>query len=302
MAGRYLTDMADVLRAAGLTVIECSGWQTNARSTGGYASGRPTCIMWHHTASKATPLNDVTYMVRNSGDRPIANLYLARDGSVWVMAAGATNTNGRGGPLAFSKGTVQRDVMNLHAIGIEAANDGAGEPWPQVQVDSFFKISIALARAYDLAVTDLASHNLWAPTRKVDPAKAAVVQGPWKPGVANSYGSWLTSSIQAEVVRRAVPPEPPPPPPPVFEPGPPAAPPTKDDTSMVVALDSNGTAWVGDGMTRFAIDNETTFNNMVVLGKAGCYRFVNTSGQVVSGWPNVATVGDQTIAALGRPV
>lgn len=71
---------------------------------------------------------------------------------------------------------------------------------------------------------------------------------------------------------------------------------------MVVALDSNGTAWVGDGMTRFAIDNETTFNNMVVLGKAGCYRFVNTSGQVVSGWPNVATVGDQTIAALGRPV
>lgn len=69
---------------------------------------------------------------------------------------------------------------------------------------------------------------------------------------------------------------------------------------MVVALDSNGTAWVGDGITRYAIDSETTFNNMVVLGKSNAYRFVNTSGQVVSGWPNVATVGDATIAALGR--
>jgi hypothetical protein len=69
---------------------------------------------------------------------------------------------------------------------------------------------------------------------------------------------------------------------------------------MVVALDSNGTAWVGDGITRYPIDSETTFNNMVVLGKSNAYRFVNTSGQVVSGWPNVATVGDATIAALGR--
>jgi hypothetical protein len=71
---------------------------------------------------------------------------------------------------------------------------------------------------------------------------------------------------------------------------------------MVVALDKNGTAWVGDGMFRYPIPDEATFNNMVVLGKSGAYRFVNTSGQVVSGWPNVATVGDQTIAALGRQV
>lgn len=71
---------------------------------------------------------------------------------------------------------------------------------------------------------------------------------------------------------------------------------------MVVALDTNGTAWVGDGLFRYPLASEATFNNMVVLGKAGCYRFVNTSGQVVSGWPNVQTVGDQTIAALGRPI
>lgn len=69
---------------------------------------------------------------------------------------------------------------------------------------------------------------------------------------------------------------------------------------MIVALDSNGTCWIGDGTKRFQ-PTEAVFNNYVVLGKAGCYRFVNTSGQTVSGWPNVATVGNDTIEALGRP-
>jgi hypothetical protein len=88
----------------------------------------------------------------------------------------------------------------------------------------------------------------------------------------------------------------PPPPPPPFTPGPPAPAPTDKDDNMVVALDKNGTAWIGDGIHRFE-PTEAQFNNYVVLGKAGCYRFVNTSGQVVSGWGNVATVGDDTIAA-----
>lgn len=69
---------------------------------------------------------------------------------------------------------------------------------------------------------------------------------------------------------------------------------------MVVALDSNGTAWIGDGIKRFPVPSEAIFNNYVVLGKSGCYRFVNTSGQIVSGWPNVATVGQDTIEAMGR--
>ena len=69
---------------------------------------------------------------------------------------------------------------------------------------------------------------------------------------------------------------------------------------MVVALDSNGTAWVGDGITRYPIADEATFNNMVVLGKSNAYRFVNTSGEGVNGWPNVKTVGADTIEALGR--
>lgn len=291
----YLTDMAQVLLQAGLTIIEYDGWKTRARSTGGFNYPRPFCVMWHHTASRAKPENDAAFMCRFSDARPIANLMIDRTGVVWVLAAGATNTNGTGRTLTFSRGTVPVNSMNTHAIGVEICNDGRGEQYPEPQVDAMFTANNALAAAYDMEPTDLSTHNLYAPERKIDPAQALAVQGRWKPSSSTKAGTWNTTDIRTEANRRAVVL----PPPPVFEPGPPAPPLTKDDTSMVVALDSNGTAWVGDGMTRMPITNEAVFNNMVMLGKSGCYRFVNTSGQVVSGWPNVNTVGQDTIEALG---
>ena len=86
MSGRYLTDLADWLRGVGLVVVEQDGWKTRARSSGGFAAGRPWCVMWHHTASQTTPANDANYMSNGSPDRPIANLLVCRDGSVWVLA------------------------------------------------------------------------------------------------------------------------------------------------------------------------------------------------------------------------
>lgn len=212
----YLTWIADALRAAGLEVTEVQGWQTRARSSGGYASGRPWCIMWHHTASDTTPQNDVDYIVSGSPDAPLANLYLARSGAVWVCAAGATNTNGKGGPLAVSRGTVPADSMNTHAVGIEAANNGTGEVWPQAQIDAYFVINATLAFELELDAADLATHAAWAPGRKIDPAVAAAVAGPWQPGAINASGTWNVADVRAEAVRRAgaTPPTPTPTPPP----------------------------------------------------------------------------------------
>jgi hypothetical protein len=218
MSGRYLTDLADVLRAAGLRVVEVEGWQTRARSSGGYADGRPWCVMWHHTASETTPQNDVNYIVYNCPDAPVANLYLARDGEVSVCAGGAANTNGKGDPQTFSKGTVPLDSMNTYAIGVEAANSGLGETWPQVQIDAYFTLNDALTAAYGLEPTDLCSHHQYAPSRKIDPATAAAVEGPWEPRALNSSGSWNLDDIRSEALARAdntpgpgpEPPEPPP--------------------------------------------------------------------------------------------
>lgn len=203
MTGRYLTDLADVVRGAGLDVIESDGWQTRARSSGGYADGRPWCVLWHHTASQTSPANDVSYIVSGSPDAPLSNLYLARDGSVWICAAGATNTNGKGGPLAVGRGTVPLDSMNTYAIGVEAANSGNGEQWPGVQIDAYFALSLALTDAYGLAADDVATHAEWAPTRKIDPATAAAVKGIWQPRSINSSGTWNLDDLRAECRARS---------------------------------------------------------------------------------------------------
>src|SRR3954466_98241 len=91
----YLTDMADILRLVELDVIEYDGWQTRARGSGGFANW-PLCVMWHHTASgpNSDGWNDANYIATGHPDSPISNLYINRAGTVWVIAAGATNTNG----------------------------------------------------------------------------------------------------------------------------------------------------------------------------------------------------------------
>jgi hypothetical protein len=202
VSGRYLTELADVLRAAGVSVVEYAGWQTRARSSGGYAQGRPWGVMWHHTASQTSPANDASYMCNGSSDRPIANLLVARDGTVWVLAAGATNTNGKGGPCTWSRGTVPADSMNTYAVGMEIANNGIGEAYPQAQIDAAFAASIAIGQAFGLADSDICTHYGYAPSRKTDPATAAAVQGPWRPGSCTPSGTWELADLIAEHQRR----------------------------------------------------------------------------------------------------
>ena len=202
-SGLYLTDLADVLRDAGLAVVEVDDWQYRARGSGGYASGRPWAVMWHHTASQTTPENDVSYICHGCPDAPVSNLYLARDGTVWVCAGGATNTNGKGGPVTVSRGVVPVDKMNEYAVSVEMANSGTGERWPQVQIDAAFTTSLAVARAYGLEPTDALTHYAWTPGRKIDPATADAVEGPWRPRSINSSGTWDLDDLRSELARRA---------------------------------------------------------------------------------------------------
>lgn len=202
MGDRYLTDLADVCRGAGLAVLEVAGWQGRARGSGGYDGDRPWCVMWHHTASNTTPDNDVNYIVYGSPDAPLANLYLARDGTVWVCAGGATNTNGKGDAKPFTRGTCPADQMNTHAIGVEMANTGTGETWPAGQIDAMFRLSLALCAAYGLAADDVMTHQGYAPDRKIDPATADAVAGDWTPDAVTSSGTWSLDDIRAELLLR----------------------------------------------------------------------------------------------------
>lgn len=203
-----LVELADWLRAAGLTVFEYPGWETAARVSGGFTGNRPWCVMWHHTASRTTVANDVYYICRGSEFAPIANLYAARSGDLWVCAAGATNTNGKGGPLRFSRGLVPADCMNTYAVSIEIANDGLGEHYPQIQIDAVFAASLTLTRHLGLRPDDVAGHFDYSPGRKIDPARAEAVEGPWQPRPCTSSGTWLLADYRSELNRRAASPPP----------------------------------------------------------------------------------------------
>lgn len=208
----WLTDLATWLRDAGLNVKEYKGWQTRSRSSGGY-SAMPLCVMWHHTASPASwdGQKDVDYIATGSTDSPLSNLYIDRAGTVWVIAAGATNTNGKGGPTSFSRGTVPQDGMNTRALGVEMGNNGTGESWPKCQIDSMFTVSNVCNRKFGNQPADVCSHNRYAPTRKIDPATASAVQGSWVPRAWNSSGTWDDRDIMSECQKRwgGVKPQPP---------------------------------------------------------------------------------------------
>jgi N-acetylmuramoyl-L-alanine amidase len=208
MGARYLTDLAAVLRAAGLEVIEEPGWQSRARGSGGYESGRPTHVMIHHTASGAGSDGqaDVNYCCYGSSDAPLANLYLSRAGTVWVMAAGATNTNGAG--TDSWGGGVPDDSMNTHAVGIEAANNGTGEVWPAVQQDAYAVMVQALQDAYLIPTSNVREHAEWAPGRKIDPA------GPSRWATS---GTWNGAAFRSDVAAGWPGPDTPPPLPPPEE-------------------------------------------------------------------------------------
>jgi hypothetical protein len=201
----YLTWLADDLEAAGLQVVRYAGWTTRARRSGGYAD-TPLCVMWHHTASSTTASNDAYYMCHTSASRPICNVLVARSGEVWVLAAGATNTNGSGRSLAFSQGMVPTNRMNEWAVGMELANNGVGQPYPQVQIDAAFTVSNRVNQRLGGKPTDVATHAHYAPDRKIDPAMATAVQGSWQPRGINRNGTWNLEDLRNECARRSPPP------------------------------------------------------------------------------------------------
>jgi hypothetical protein len=199
----YLTEMSAWLRNAGLNVIEYDGWQNRARGSGGY-SDYPLCVMWHHTASPPSwdGQKDADYCAVGDEDAPVSNLYIDRSGVVWILAAGATNTNGKGKSISFSRGTVPSDCMNTHAVGVEMGNDGLGERWPIAQINSAFVVSNTLNAHMGNQPDDISTHQFYAPDRKIDPATTNV-EGPWQPESCTSSGSWSRGSVQAECRARA---------------------------------------------------------------------------------------------------
>lgn len=172
-----LTDLADVIRAAGLTVIEVPGWRTRGHGPMVDVLG-VTC---HHTAGSAhgnAPSLTVVRDGRADLSGPLAHLLLARDGTVCVVAAG----------LCWHAGVSLKSAYeNAHRIGIEAENTGlASDPWPGVQITAYARLCAALGKHYGFPVAEVLGHKeTCAPVgRKTDPSFA---MPPFRARVAGYY-------------------------------------------------------------------------------------------------------------------
>ena len=155
-----LTWLPDVLKAAGLKVAVCDGWETRGRGDVGPTVG----VMCHHTA---TPNPNKTNMptlngllngvTQNNGKflpGPLSQLGLGRDGTYYVIAAGRANHAGPGEWQGETDG-------NLSFIGIEAENDGTpGDfPWPEVQMDAYRRGVAAILKHINKAADFCCGHK-----------------------------------------------------------------------------------------------------------------------------------------------
>lgn len=160
-----LTWLADVLRAAGLKVVEVDGWETRGRAEMGTVKG----VLLHHTAGAAegdAPSLNLIVKGRKDLPGPLSQLVLGRSGTFYIVAAGRCNHAGAGSWHGVTNG-------NSELIGIEAENMGTGkDPWPIAQISAYEEGIAAILKHIRANSVMAAGHKEYATPRgrKIDPA------------------------------------------------------------------------------------------------------------------------------------
>ncbi|MDT5195812.1 MAG: hypothetical protein QOH20_2566 [Mycobacterium sp.] len=175
--------LADVLRDEGLKVIEYPGWRD--RGHGEFRDIRG--VMVHHTGSDdATAASIANGRPDLAG--PLAQLHVARDGTVTVVALGVAWHAGIG-----MYPWLPTNMGNWHTIGIECANSGTSpsaphrENWPDVQYDALVGCCAAINRRLAQSSSRTIGHKEY----------AGRAQGKWDPGAIDM--DILREDIQARI-------------------------------------------------------------------------------------------------------
>ena len=163
MAYALATRLERAVKNAGVKYKKVSGWS----SRGHGSMGSIKTIVAHHTAGplrgNSPSLNVVAYG-RPGLSGPLSQLFLARDGTVYLVAAGVSYHAGRVRSSSYG---------NSHSIGIEAENTGlSNDPWPAHQIDAYAKLCKALCKEFGLSTSRVLGHReVCSPVgRKSDPS------------------------------------------------------------------------------------------------------------------------------------
>lgn len=139
------------LRARGFTVLEEPGWED--RGYQGRSLTRVSSIVPHHTVDDPPgdyPSLRVVRDGRTGVPGPLAQWGIGRTGRIRVIAAGLCNHAGR---------TWFPWQGNSQAVGIEAANDGVGEPWGSDLMAAYVALCQELMAEYDVPLAQVLAHK-----------------------------------------------------------------------------------------------------------------------------------------------
>ena len=184
MAYALASRLERAVKSAGVKYKKVSGWASRGHGT----MGRVESVIAHHTAGpkrgNSPSLNVVAYG-RPGLSGPLAQLFLARDGTVYLVAAG----------ISYHAGRVSSNrYANSHAIGIEAEATGL-DSWPAHQIEEYAKLCKALCKEFGLSVSRVQGHKEVAVPRgrKPDPnfnmSSFRAKVGGAKGGVSSGGGS-----------------------------------------------------------------------------------------------------------------
>lgn len=214
-----LTDLADVARLSGLTVVELDGWEHN------FSNGEfdPQGVLCHHTggfddvfdaASDLEYAKQMAFDGRPDLPPPLCNLALSAECVVYVCSAGNANHAGyakASGPMPAA------DDGNALYVGIEAMNSGS-QGWDSVghtaggeeitQGEAYARLCAALCIGYVWLASTVRAHRETSVTGKWDPGlldmdqhRAAVAQ--WITALEDPMAGITLDQIR-EVVREEV--------------------------------------------------------------------------------------------------
>lgn len=156
-AGR-LAAVARYASDQGVPVDWEAGWRTRGRT-----AFAPRGFTVHHDASpRGSNARRIIRDGHGSLPGPLAHLYLQRDGTLVVIAAGCANHAGRGGWRGLRG--------NSTVWGLEIANDGSGEPYTSGQLHVVRLLVAAFVEVDGIDPQLVHAHHEWAPRRKIDPA------------------------------------------------------------------------------------------------------------------------------------
>lgn len=169
--------LEDVLRPAlGDRLKTLPGWQN--RGHGDFKDIRG--VMVHHTGNR----NATAESIRDGRPDlagPLANIHIATDGTVTIVAVGVCWHAGVG-----SYPWLPTNAGNWHLIGIECAHDG-NEQWPDAQIIALRDTCAALALKLEVPATRVIGHKEY----------AGAAQGKWDPG--NMDMAWFRGEVRKDM-------------------------------------------------------------------------------------------------------